>query len=933
VGRFIVREVRLSEFLSHRQSRVAFTDGITALIGENGAGKTSIIEAINLVMTRKPLRTTGRSLQALIRYGSNKASVTVVFEDPETGEQVIAQVRIPAKGSGDWRLMKRTPQGELQVVSQGATSYINAIREILGVSAPHSQGQAQDTKIITYAVLVGQGRLQAIAESLNKPAELRRLVEEAVGIPEYRKAVENLAKTTLHLRAPDNTPVMAKLAPTTRTISQRLRQLRKDKASIESELRAKQDEKRKLETREIPGLEQELENIEQKIQHVMKEQDRLSKEKATLESQLKIAQTLRETLDTLENQAQEKRKLLEEAEKAREELPRLEAQAGALELVDEARKKLDEKKSLQEALEKAEKALKALREEASLRVYEEKKKQAEEKKKEVEAEKSRIEEQLRQVQVRKEVLDSLYQQIQSHVQKLKKLVPTLESQDIIQLVEEARKARERIEGKIAQLEEEIEGLKAQKQSLLAKKKEAEKALQALASSSESKCPVCGSPLTPERRQKLEEYLRKAVEDAERAIQELDKKIRSLERDKKKLEKLEKNLSNILGLIQPLLEEYSGEEHEKARRDVESLERRVEALDSEISRLEEEIREAGKHVTRLFEVRGELKTLGYMGRPIEEVEAEASRLSDEIERLEGEIIGILAKIEQTVGTRDLEEARKRAVNAKERLGKAKHLAGKVEALRKELEQVETQIGEIQSQLEQLQDVESKLDEVEKELAELSKMKGDLDREHLDIVKSLAELRARLQTVEKEIESLRGRLEAYKRLDQLYRTAVAVKIMLEELQERLAEEAVDRLKAQMTDIINLFDLDYTAVEIRREGDGYDLALVSRFRHQPGGHTTVRVGQLSGGEKTAVALAFVLALNRILTGRIGFMVLDEPTAELDVERRRQLVGLLRKAVDEVGLRQLIVVTHHDEITDQADTVCRVVKEEGVSRVEGCG
>lgn len=92
------------------------------------------------------------------------------------------------------------------------------------------------------------------------------------------------------------------------------------------------------------------------------------------------------------------------------------------------------------------------------------------------------------------------------------------------------------------------------------------------------------------------------------------------------------------------------------------------------------------------------------------------------------------------------------------------------------------------------------------------------------------------------------------------------------------------------------------------------------------------LSGGEKTALALAYRLALNRTINALIetirtkGLIILDEPTdgfssAQLD---------RLRDVIRELGLEQVIIVSHEQKIDSFVDSVIRFRKENHVSRIE---
>jgi putative ABC transport system ATP-binding protein len=74
--------------------------------------------------------------------------------------------------------------------------------------------------------------------------------------------------------------------------------------------------------------------------------------------------------------------------------------------------------------------------------------------------------------------------------------------------------------------------------------------------------------------------------------------------------------------------------------------------------------------------------------------------------------------------------------------------------------------------------------------------------------------------------------------------------------------------------------------------------------------RPGQLSGGQRQRVALA------RALAGRPEVIFADEPTGALDLSTGREVLGLLREAVDDVGTA-VVMVTHDPAAAAWADRV----------------
>jgi DNA repair protein SbcC/Rad50 len=83
-------------------------------------------------------------------------------------------------------------------------------------------------------------------------------------------------------------------------------------------------------------------------------------------------------------------------------------------------------------------------------------------------------------------------------------------------------------------------------------------------------------------------------------------------------------------------------------------------------------------------------------------------------------------------------------------------------------------------------------------------------------------------------------------------------------------------------------------------------------------IDLDSLSGGEKVAVALALRLGIAYMMgSNKLDFIILDEPTAHLDEDRRRGLVRIISEAFREGAgpLAQLIIITHDSEIFENSE------------------
>ncbi|MEK6809016.1 MAG: SMC family ATPase [Nanoarchaeota archaeon] len=99
------------------------------------------------------------------------------------------------------------------------------------------------------------------------------------------------------------------------------------------------------------------------------------------------------------------------------------------------------------------------------------------------------------------------------------------------------------------------------------------------------------------------------------------------------------------------------------------------------------------------------------------------------------------------------------------------------------------------------------------------------------------------------------------------------------------------------------------------------------QNGYDTTIE--NLSGGEKTSVALAYRLALNKVINDIISGMntkdilMLDEPTDGFSTEQ----LDKVREVLNQINVKQIIIVSHEQKIEGFVENVIRIEKENSES------
>ncbi|RLG16346.1 hypothetical protein DRN69_01070 [Candidatus Pacearchaeota archaeon] len=92
------------------------------------------------------------------------------------------------------------------------------------------------------------------------------------------------------------------------------------------------------------------------------------------------------------------------------------------------------------------------------------------------------------------------------------------------------------------------------------------------------------------------------------------------------------------------------------------------------------------------------------------------------------------------------------------------------------------------------------------------------------------------------------------------------------------------------------------------------------------------LSGGERTAIALAYRLSLNQVINSFLSkiktkdIVILDEPTDGFS----EQQLDKMRDIFQGLNVRQLIIVSHEQRIEGFVENVIRFKKEAGISKME---
>ncbi len=152
---------------------ISFNQGLSAVVGPNGCGKSNIYEAIMWVLgEQRPRSLRSSKMEDVIFAGSSSrsevgmAEVVIVLTDPERNLMETAEVQITR------RLFR---SGKSEYFINGNSCRLKDITKILA-----STGVSKNS----YA-FIGQGKVEEVLQA--RPHELRLLFEEAAGIAQYKQ--------------------------------------------------------------------------------------------------------------------------------------------------------------------------------------------------------------------------------------------------------------------------------------------------------------------------------------------------------------------------------------------------------------------------------------------------------------------------------------------------------------------------------------------------------------------------------------------------------------------------------------------------------------------------------------------------------------------------------------------------------------------------
>ncbi|MBI3958484.1 MAG: SMC family ATPase [Chloroflexi bacterium] len=897
-----IHSLTLENVKSYADGTITFAQGTNAIVGHNGAGKSTILEAIGFALFDH----IGYNQADFVREGAKSATVTVNF--------------VSALDEREYQAIRRCGSSSSHVIfdpalnqkiCEGKADVLIFLRQHLGAEPTANLGD-----LFTNAVGVPQGTLTAAF--LGTPSARKGIFDPLLRVEEYRKAYENLREPGRLL-----TQRQSSLDVTISGLEGRLERL--------PQLEAQADRL----AQEIAAGQSELARTTAQLAAVQERRAGMEAQRTAIAALRAAVQQARQQVEINQRQAESARRRLAEAEQAQaaversrpghlayqaalDEKEELDAQSRSRQKLRDQLAALDKQLSLAQAeLTRQQSALgEIVQAEATAAGLAD-----------AAAEQERLEDALRQAEQQAARLTDAQRQ---HAQAQTDCAQA-ETQ-AAQLAEKSAQAQT-VEKALAVTERDVTNrqteLAAQQTQLARQQAEGDSLRQQIAALQQADgalCPVCEEPLTDEHRtdllarnnQRLNE-----LEDARKAVQNA---IAAAEQSLRQAQAEVKNQQAALRRLPRADELRAAEERlaavrnslsdaEKLQSELSSAPGQAEAVRAQLAALGNP-RQQGDFAAQIAARRPQVETaLARQQKILAESEAGAAAVQSQLTGFAGldeaqnrvaeaiahnrEADDLYRRNEQSAAgllgrQREAADGETLLAAAQERLAKstqglAAQEAGFDEAVYREVAGEEQSLRNRQGSLEgQLAERERQRGEISQEVAELVRHQEELDA-------ALA-ARTRLQEQAELLETLRR--------------------ILREAGPYVTKALVQQISYGAGQLFSEIMQDHSRHLRWDEEYGIVLEVDGRDR---------QFAQLSGGEQMAAALSVRLALLREMSD-IQVAFFDEPTSNLDEARRESLA---RQILSIEGFHQLFVISHDDTFEQATENLVRVQKVNGVSVV----
>jgi len=246
-----------------------------------------------------------------------------------------------------------------------------------------------------------------------------------------------------------------------------------------------------------------------------------------------------------------------------------------------------------------------------------------------------------------------------------------------------------------------------------------------------------------------------------------------------------------------------------------------------------------------------------------------------------------------------------------------------SFRKDIEMLESNNEILKRAIFNLNKFESLFKEKQKEIENAMK------EERLADIK-VAELKKEIEVFSKQIEEIKERIQQTEEIKKKLHYIMELESWLSEkftsMISFIERNVMAKLKTEFSELFNKWFCMLVSENFMARIDENFTPIIEQQDYE------IPYEYLSGGERTAVALAYRLSLNQVINSILStintkdIVILDEPTDGFS----DQQLDKIREVLMQLNVKQLLLVSHEQKIESFVENVIRFKKENGISKLE---
>lgn len=500
-----------------------------------------------------------------------------------------------------------------------------------------------------------------------------------------------------------------------------------------------------------------------------------------------------------------------------------------------------------------------------------------------------------------------------------------------------------VTGKVKERRRELAGITSDMESKKEAENEKRRQLKEQESLMEKILP--GMELAEENVKKEKEKVTRIEKDSERAkelkkdIEICEVRIKSLELQSKRGKDELASLLSIVNQLQterPSIKENIEKDLQEKKKELTIIEDRIEKAKEKIHELKAKKNEAEEKKSKISSLNScptclqEVSHL-HKSRIIEEESNKLKAISSSLEKFTKEEAGLKSqKLKLNEDIEKLREEDKKNILARAKLKELQEKESRKDILEKQAASLSKEIQDISTKKNDLTSSLKLFDSLEQEHREAKASLEEAEKKHRELSIIKAGISTKIHMLQESISGLREEIDSKQRSKNSFEQLTSLQHWVEDsfipLMSTMEKHIMMRVHEGFGTLFGKWFsmlVDNESMSVRLDEEFTPII-------EQNGYETDYIF-LSGGEKTAAALAYRLALNQVINNIVSaiktksIIILDEPTDGFSSEQ----LDRMRAVLEELDMAQVILVSHEPKIESFVDKVIRFEKKEHVSRV----